>query len=205
MIGHEGVASALVTLLRDRGEPAARLVEQDQGLEPGSIVVPKREHIYPTWRPVVAKGDFPSWMVVGLDTPIRRTGQRRNVGTANDETEWRYPFMVMTHVSDDAYGRVAAARYRLMLVIRTILIQTPGLINRGDGEVARIDLSEAQERLFGQETVPETLMHIGEGHNLFHVTTQENTPIPQQPWGAVAGFDIGVDEADRPTTDTPEG
>ncbi|MDZ5076738.1 hypothetical protein [Nesterenkonia sp. HG001] len=182
MIGHEGVATALVRLLRDRGEPAARIVETQLGIPAGAIQVPTGENIHPTWLDVVAKGTFPTWMVVSQDTPLRRTGRAASVDGGDDEHDWLYPFVIVSHVVGRDERHVELQRYRLMLVVRTILIQTKLLIKAGD-EGARILVDDMQEVVGGMSQNPETKRYLMEGRNHFHVKTTELTPAIQVPWG----------------------
>ncbi|GAB3191755.1 hypothetical protein [Nesterenkonia suensis] len=188
MIGHEGVATALVKLLRDRGTAAARIVESQLGIPEGSITTPEDQNIHPTWLDVVAKGAFPSWMVVAQDTPLRRTGQAASVDGGADEHTWLYPFVIVTHVVGRDEPHVELQRYRLMLVVRTILIQTKLLLKSGD-EDARILVDDMQEVVGGMSQNPETKQYLLEGQNHFHVRTTELTPALQVPWGPVTSVE----------------
>jgi len=185
MIGHEGNARALVRLLRDRGQAAARLVEVEAGLEPGVIEVPAPDNIHATWVDVVSKGRFPTWMVMARDTPLRRTARESDRDGEYDETEWRYPFLIATHVVGGHENDVALQRYRLMLVVRTILIQAKGLI-RTPTERSVIYLDDMQEIVGGM--AENGGKYLLEGRNEFHITSTERTPAIQPSLGPVEGF-----------------
>lgn len=190
MIGHEGIATALVKLLRDRGAAAARTVEQEMGIPDGEIVTPAAEDVHPMWIDVVSKSRFPTWMVMAQDTPLRRTAHYSDIDGTGDETQWQYPFLIASHVVGRDEYETGLLRYRLMLVVRTVLIQTKLLV-KTPTEKAQIQLGDMQEVVGGMaENEGRYLM---EGRNQFHVSSTEIIPAAQQPWGALEGNEITGD------------
>lgn len=190
MIGHEGIATALVRLMRERGAEAARTVERVMGFREGEIRTPAPEDIHPVWIDVVPKGSFPTWMVLAQDTPLRRTGRYSDVTGASDEQEWRYPFQIISHVTGADEYTTALARFRLMLVLRTLLIQTKLLIKTPE-EKAVLHLDDMQEIVGGQTQNQQTSKYLMEGRNAFHVNTTEMTPAVQAVWGPVSSIELG--------------
>lgn len=184
MIGHEGIATALVQLLRDRGAAAARTVEQEMGIPAGEIATPAAEDIHPMWIDVVSKGRFPTWMVMAQDTPLRRTAHYSDMDGVGDETQWQYPFLIATHVVGRDEYETGLLRYRLMLVVRTVLIQTKLLV-KTPTEKAQMQLDDMQEVVGGM--AQNEGRYLLEGRNQFHVSSIEITPAVQRPWGPLAG------------------
>lgn len=180
LIGHEGIATALTLRLRERGASTARLVEKTMGLPVGAIRTPADHDIHPVWMDVVSKGRFPTWMVMAADTPLRRTAGESGIDGAHDETHWRYPFMVATHVTGDDEREVALHRYRLMLVVRVLLIQDKILV-KAQGSKAIIETQDMQEIVGGLAQQRER--YLMEGRNEFHVASTELVPALHEPWG----------------------
>lgn len=182
LIGHEGIATALTLRLRERGASTARLVEKTMGLPAGTITTPADDDIHPVWMDVVSKGRFPTWMVMAADTPLRRTAGESSIDGAHDETNWRYPFMVATHVTGDNEREVALHRYRLMLVVRVLLIQDKILVKTPEAK-ALIEMGDMQEIVGGQAQNEQTQKYLLEGRNEFHVASTELIPALHEPVG----------------------
>ncbi|GAA1812427.1 hypothetical protein [Nesterenkonia flava] len=192
MIGHETIVRALVRLLNTQGEPVARLVEKHTPEVPaGAIITPKGEDIHSAWADIVSKGRFPTWMVVPRDTPTRGgTTQIRESDGVYDETRWTYPFRIATHVTDGDEYKAARQRYRLLLVIRTILVQTKLLYANHETpamatEKAIIDFTNYVEIVGGQSYSTKTEKHLLEAFTDFDVIATELTPHIRIPVGLV--------------------
>lgn len=187
LIGYEGVATSLVQLMRDRGAATARIVEKIMGLHEGEIRTPNPDpdhgDIHPVWVDVVSKGRFPTWMVVAQDTPLRRTAGQTGMDGVSDEVQFRYPFSILSHVVGKDEGDLAAHRYRLMMVIRVLLIQHKLLV-KTDQSKAVMELQDMQE-IVGGIARDDDSRYLMEGRTDFHVMTTEHIPAAQEPWGAV--------------------
>lgn len=180
LLGHEGISSALTVRLRERGAATARLVERIIGIPEGSIETPAAQDIHPVWVDVVSKGRYPTWMVMAQDTPLRRTAGTSTIDGNHDETNWRYPFMIATHVVGEDEQRVALARYRLMLVVRVLLLQDR-IVAKTDQAKAVLGTDDMQEVVGGLAQNGER--YLLEGRNEFHVQSTELIPALEPPLG----------------------
>lgn len=185
LIGHEGIATALTLRLRERGASTARLVEKTMGLPANAITTPADEDVHPVWMDVVSKGRFPTWMVMAADTPLRRTAGESTIHGDADETHWRYPFMVTSHVVGNDEREVALHRYRLMLVVRVLLIQDKILLKTEQSK-AIIETGDMQEVVGGQAQQEER--YLMEGRNEFHVASTELIPALHEPQGSASSI-----------------
>lgn len=185
LIGHEGIATALTTRLRERGAVVARQVEEIQGLPAGTIETPEPQNTHPVWIDVVSKGKFPTWMVVAADTPLRRTAGKGSLEGQQEETYWRYPFIIMSHVVGRDEQAVALARYRLMLVVRVLLLQDVILTKDvAGGSKSIIQTEDMQEIVSGTAADGES-RYLAEGRNEFHIQSTEWVPSPVPAFGSV--------------------
>lgn len=178
MIGHEGVLRAVFRLLVDYGAQAARLVEEQSDLPAGTITTPAAHNTHNAWVNV-AKGEFPTWMVLPTDTPARRTASYAEDTGVEDITEWQYPVMIAHHVAGKDPYECQLHRARLLLVVRTLLIQGKKIYSNSDGERLVVYLDEMQELTGGQSQNQTTQQHLMEAFTLFHVSSVEKTPAPQ--------------------------
>lgn len=180
LLGHEGIATALTVRLRERGAATARLVERVTGLPENTIVTPEVRDIHPVWVDVVAKGRYPTWMVMAQDTPLRRTAGTSTIDGDSDEVNFRYPFMIATHVVGEDEQKVALARYRLMLVVRVLLLQDR-IVAKSDTSKAIIETDDMQEIVGGLAQNGER--YLLEARNEFHVRSTELVPALEPPLG----------------------
>lgn len=192
MIGHEKIAAALSGMLREHGEWAADLIEHENGWPSGTIILPREENIFPTWVDIVSKGNYPTWMVIAQDTPLRRTVTQGPPEAFEEESDWLYPFMIATHVVGQDEFQTGMNRYRLMLVVRLILMSQKRLLKPNDRESAVIIPQDMQEVVGGMEQNRETRKYLMEGFNAFHVKTVEMTPSKFPDQGRFHGVDTAV-------------
>lgn len=183
LIGHEGIATALTKRLMERGAETARTVEKHMGFPVNTITTPADRDVHPTWMDVVSKGRFPTWMVLAADTPLRRTAGESSIHDDKDEVNFRYPFVIFTHAVGNNEREVQLHRYRLMLVVRVLLLQDKILI-KNDEVKAILQTDDMQEVVGGQAEQGER--YLMEGSNHFHVQTTELIPTMRGPLGSAS-------------------
>lgn len=171
MIGHEGVVRYVVRMLKDKLPATIAELERDLGLSAGAIprIAPKNFH--PAWEDVVAKGSFPSLMILQDDSETRNTGRQVSSYGDYDEYEWTYPLRLILHNVGAANGETELERKRLMLALRMALLRNRGLME-SDDESAVIH-PESLREMFNGGAVGEHQKLLLESTVLVRVNTNE--------------------------------
>ena len=153
MIGHEGVVRGLVKMLKQRLPSILREIERELDIPSGAIPRIADTSYHAAWVDVVAKGNFPSLMILQDDSETRNTGRQVSVTGEYDEYEWTYPLRLVLHNIGAVGGETELARKRLMMGLRIALLRHRGLIN-GKSETAVIH-PESLREMFGGGAIGE--------------------------------------------------
>lgn len=171
MIGHEGIVRALTKLFRAKLPGVLREIERELEINTGSIPNFPDGSIYPHWADVVAKGRFPSLMILQDDSETRNTGRQVSSAAEWDEYEWTYPIRMVLHNVGAGEGETELERKRLMMALRIVLLRYRGLI-MGDTEDGQI-LGESVREIFTGGVMDEHKKMLLESEIRFDVRTNE--------------------------------